>query len=68
MDGGLEALPPGAEPLAFSMGQARKTRQFIRLRQDIAAPRGDDLRRETLQARMEVRRKRIEIRLYLSDA
>jgi hypothetical protein len=50
------------------MGQARKTRQFIRLRQDIAAPRGDDLRRETLQARMEVRRKRIEIRLYLSDA
>jgi hypothetical protein len=44
------------------------TRQFIRLREDINNLRGDDLRRETLQAQMDTRLQRIENRLNLSDA
>lgn len=42
--------------------------QFVRVRQDINNLRGDDLRRETLQAQMDVRLERIEIRLNLNDA
>ena len=47
---------------------ADHTRQFIRVREDINNLRGDDLRRETLQAQMDHRLERIEKRLNLSDA
>jgi hypothetical protein len=44
------------------------SRQFIKVREDINNLRGDDLRRETLQAQMDVRLERIENRLNLKDA
>lgn len=44
------------------------TRQIIRVREEINALRGDDLRRETLQAQMDTRLERIESRLNLTDA
>ena len=47
---------------------ADHTRQLLRIREDINALRGDDLRRETMQAQMDVRLERIETRLNLSDA
>jgi hypothetical protein len=47
---------------------ADHTRQFIRVREDINTLRGDDLRRESLQAQMDVRLQRIETRLNLTDA
>jgi len=40
----------------------------IRVREEINSLRGDDLRRETLQAQMDHRLDRIETRLNLSDA
>jgi hypothetical protein len=56
-------------------GQARiietladHSRQFIQVRQDINSLRGDDLRRETMQAQMDMRLDRIETRLNLHDA
>lgn len=56
-------------------GQARiietladHSRQFIQVRQDINNLRGDDLRRETLQAQIDMRLDRIETRLNLHDA
>jgi hypothetical protein len=56
-------------------GQARMietladhSRQFIKVRQDINNLRGDDLRRETLQAQIDMRLDRIETRLNLHDA
>ena len=48
--------------------QREHSRQLIRVREDINALRGDDLRRETLQAQMDVRLERIETRLRLHDA
>ena len=48
--------------------QLEHSRQLIRVREDINALRGDDLRRETLQAQMDVRLERIETRLSLHDA
>ena len=47
---------------------ADHTHQLIRLREDINGLRGDELRRETLQAQMDHRLQRIENRLNLSDA
>jgi len=51
------------------------TRLFIRVREeinsvreDINGLRGDDLRREAMQAKMDARLQRIENRLSLSDA
>lgn len=44
------------------------TRQFIRLREEIHNLRGDDLRREVVQAQMDNRLERIETRLGLVDA
>lgn len=40
----------------------------IRLREEVNGLRGDDLRRETLQAQMDSRLERIENRLNLTDA
>jgi hypothetical protein len=48
--------------------QAEHSRQFIRVREDINSLRGDDLRREAMQAQMDVRLERIETRLNLHDA
>jgi hypothetical protein len=44
------------------------TRQLIKVREDINSLRGDDLRRETLQAQMDTRLQRIETHLNLTDA
>jgi hypothetical protein len=44
------------------------SRPLIRVREDINSLRGDDLRRETLQAQMDTRLERIEARLDLHDA
>lgn len=46
---------------------ADHSRQFILVRQDINGLRGDDLRREAIQAQMDVRLERIETRLNISD-
>lgn len=43
-------------------------RQLIRIREDINVLRGDDLRRESMQAHMDHRLERIEQRLQLADA
>lgn len=48
--------------------QTDQNRQLIRIREDINSLRGDDLRRETMQAQMDTRLQRIENRLNLSDA
>ena len=48
--------------------QADQNRQLIRIREDINGLRGDDLRRETMQAQMDTRLQHIENRLNLSDA
>ncbi len=42
--------------------------QLIRIREEINMLRGDDLRRETMQAQMGHRLERIEQRLQLTDA
>lgn len=47
---------------------ADHTHQLLRIREDINALRGDDLRRETAQAQMDMRLERIESRLNLRDA
>jgi hypothetical protein len=47
---------------------ADHTHQFLKVREDINNLRGDDLRRETLQAQMDHRLERIETRLNLRDA
>lgn len=54
---------------------ADHTRLFIRVREeinsvreDINGLRGDDLRRESMQAKMDARLQRIENRLNLTDA
>jgi len=47
---------------------ADQSRQLIRIREEINSLRGDDLRREALQAQMDVRLDRIEHRLNLTDA
>lgn len=43
-------------------------RQLIRIREDINVLRGDDLRREGMQAQMDHRLERIEHRLTLVEA
>ena len=55
--------------------QGDHSRQFIRVREDINSLRGDihglhsdDLRRERMQEKMDVRLERIENRLNLNDA
>lgn len=43
------------------------TRQFIRIREDINALRGDDLRLESFQPQIDTRLERIETRLKLNE-
>ena len=47
---------------------ADHTRQLIRIREEINGLRSDDLRRENLQAQIDVRLDRIEARLEIHDA
>jgi hypothetical protein len=61
------------KPLQVDLAEVRvtladHTRQFIRVREDINNLRGDDVRRESLQAQMNVRLQRIEMRLNLTNA
>lgn len=44
------------------------SRQFIRIREELNGLRADDLRREALQAQMDIRLNRIEARLQIHDA
>jgi len=62
----LKQLQTGQTAIKATL--ADHTRQLIRVREDINALRGDDLRRETLQAQMDSRLQRIETRLNLTDA
>ncbi len=52
----------------IELSLADHTRQFIRIREELNGLRGDDIRREIQQARMDQRLERIENRLNLSDA
>jgi hypothetical protein len=66
-------LHAGGNERAYLLSEVKATladhsRQFIRVREDINDLRGDDLRRESLQAQMDVRLQRIENRLNLTDA
>ena len=59
--------------LQSDMGEVKKTladhgHQLIRIREEINSLRGDDLRRENIQAQMDHRLERIETRLNLTDA
>lgn len=62
----LQNLQAGQAEIKATL--ADHTRQLIRVREDINALRGDDLRRESLQAQMDTRLQRIENRLDLTDA
>jgi len=62
----LKLLQAGQAEIKATL--ADHTRQLIRVREDINGLRGDDLRRETLQAQMDTRLQRIETRLSLNDA
>jgi hypothetical protein len=42
--------------------------QLIRLREELNSLRGDDIRREAIQAQMDMRLERIEIHLDLRDS
>ena len=62
----LKSLQAGQADIKAT--QADHTRQLLRLREEFNGLRGDELRRETLQAKMDTRLERIEIRLNLVDA
>ncbi|MBJ7532972.1 hypothetical protein JDN40_02430 [Rhodomicrobium vannielii ATCC 17100] len=62
----LKQLQSGQAEIKSTL--ADHTRQLIRIREDINTLRGDDLRRESAQAQMDVRLERIESRLNLNDA
>lgn len=61
----LKSLQAGQAEIKATL--ADHTRQLIRIREDINALRGDDLRRESIQAQMDTRLQRIETRLDLSE-
>jgi len=68
-----ELLYEVLKKLQADMAEVKKTlsdhgHQFIRIREEINALRGDDLRRESMQAQMDHRLERIEHRLQLTDA
>jgi hypothetical protein len=62
----LKNLQAGVAEIKATL--ADHTHQLIRVREDINALRGDDLRRESLQAQMDTRLQRIENRLNRTDA
>ena len=62
----LKTIQSGQVELKAALGD--QPRQLIRIRKEINSLRGDDLRREALQAQMDVRLDRIEHRINLTDA
>lgn len=62
----LKSLQASLAEIKATLGD--HTHQLIRVREEINALRGDDLRRESLQAQMDTRLQRIENRLNLTDA
>ena len=62
----LKTIQSGQAELKAAL--ADQSRQLIKIREEINSLRGDDLRREALQAQMDVRLDRIEHRLNLTDA
>ncbi len=61
----LKSLQKGQAEIKAILSE--HTRQFIKIREDINNLRSDDLRRETMQAQIDVRLDRIEARLDLID-
>ena len=62
----LKTIQSGQAELKAAL--ADQSRQLIKIREEINSLRGDDLRREALQAQMDVRRDRSEHRINLTDA
>jgi hypothetical protein len=62
----LKQLQAGQAEMKGTLGDV--VAQLIRVREDINNLRSDDLRRERVQAQMDVRLERIEARLNLNDA
>lgn len=62
----LKSLQAGQADIKAT--QAYHTRPLLRLREEFNGLRGGDLRRETLQAKIDTRLERIEIRFNLVDA
>jgi len=62
----LKQLQAGQSEMKATLGGV--VVQLIRVREDINNLRSDDLRRERVQAQMDVRLERIETRLNLNDA
>ena len=62
----LKKLQAGQAEMKATLGDV--VTQVIRVREDISNLRSDDLRRERVQAQMDVRLERIEARLNLNDA
>lgn len=62
----LKKLQAGQAEMKATLGDV--VTQLIRVREDISNLRSDDLRRERVQAQMDVRLERIETRLNLNDA
>ena len=62
----LKTIQSGQAELKAAL--ADQSRQLIKIREEINSLRGDDLRREALQAQMDVRLDRIEHRINLTDA
>ncbi len=62
----LEQLQAGQAEIKATLTD--HTRQLIRIREDINALRGDDLRREAMQAQMDVRLERMERHISLEGA
>jgi hypothetical protein len=61
----LKKLPAGQAEMKATLGDV--VTQLIRVRENINDLRSDDLRRERVQAQMDVRLERIETRLNLND-
>ena len=61
----LKKLQAGQAEMKATLGDV--VAQLIRIREDINSLRSDDLRRERVQAQMDVRLERIENRLNLAD-
>ncbi len=62
----LKHIQSGQAEMKSTLGDV--IAQIIRVREDINNLRGDDLRRERVQAQMDVRLERIEARLDINDA
>lgn len=66
IDDALKSLQAGQTDIKATLADHKH--QLIRIREELNGLRGDDLRREVVQAQMDTRLERIEKRLNLSDA